>query len=68
MLVKCTQKEFKDFEIKDLGEYHDLYLQSNALLLADVFGNFRNLSWKIWTPPYLFTASGLAWQVTLKKT
>ena len=30
-------KRVKDFEIKKLGDYHDLYLQSNALLLADVF-------------------------------
>ena len=33
----------KDFKIKDLGEYHDLYVQSNILLLADVFDNFRNM-------------------------
>ena len=33
----------KDFQIKDLGEYHDLYVQSNILLLADVFDNFRNM-------------------------
>ena len=31
------QKVWKEFKIKNLGEYHDLYVQSNTLLLADVF-------------------------------
>ena len=34
----------EDFEIKHLGDYHDLYVKSNALLLPDVFKNFRNMS------------------------
>ena len=38
----------KDFEIKKLGEYHDLHVQNDILLLADVFENFKNVSWNIW--------------------
>ena len=33
----------KDFKITNLGEYHDLYVQSNTWLLADVFENFWNI-------------------------
>ena len=38
----------KDFETKNLGEYYDLYVQSNTLLLADVFENFRDNCLKIY--------------------
>ena len=38
----------KDFETKNLGEYYDLYVQSNTLLLADVCENFRNNCLKIY--------------------
>ena len=38
----------KDFEIKDLGEHHDLYVQGLTLLLADVFENFKNMCLKIY--------------------
>ena len=33
----------KDFEINNLGEYHDFHVQSDTLLLADVFENFQNM-------------------------
>ena len=60
----------KDFEIKNLGEYHDLYVQSNTLLLADVFENFRNMCLEIYEldPAKFLSAPGLAWQAALKKT
>ena len=38
----------KDFEIKNLGEYHDLYVQGKKLLSADVFENLRNMCLKIY--------------------
>ena len=36
----------KDFEIKNLGEYHDLYVQNDTLILADAFENLRNMCLK----------------------
>ena len=39
---------FKKFKLNNLGEYHDLYVQSNTLLLADVFENFRNVCIKVY--------------------
>ena len=60
----------ENFEIKDLGEYHDLYVQSNILLLADVFENFRNVCLEIQklNPAKFLPAPGLAWQAVSNKT
>ena len=46
--IMCTKRVCKDFEIKNLGGYHDLYVQSDTLLLADVFENFSNICIKIY--------------------
>ena len=56
---------------KCLGDYHDLYGQSDTLLLADVFQNFTNMCIKVYEldPAHFFlSAAGLAWQACLKKT
>ena len=55
---------------KNLGDYHDLYVQSETLLLADVFKNFRNKCMEIYEldPAHFLSAPGLAWQACLKKT
>ena len=64
-----TQKLLEVFGIKSRGEYHDLYVQSDTLLLADVFENFRDKCNKIFEldPVYFASTPGLAWQVCLKK-
>ena len=61
---------FEEFNLKSLGDYHDLYVQSDTLLLADVFENFRNKCIEIYEldPAHILSAPGLAWQACLKKT
>ena len=56
---------FEEFKFKNSGEYHDLYVQSDTLLLADVFESFRNKCIEIYE---LDPAHFLAWQACLKKT
>ena len=65
-----AQKVWKVFGIKNLGEYHDLYVQSDTLLLADVFENFRDKCIEIYEldPAHFLSAPGLAWQACLKET
>ena len=66
---KYAEKVWKNFEIKILGQYYDLYVQSDTLLLADVFENFRNKYIEIYKldPAQFLFAPGLAWQACLKK-
>ena len=61
---------FKKFKLKNLGEYHDLYVQSDTLLLADVFEKFRNMCIKVYEldPAHFLSLPGLAWQACLKET
>ena len=61
---------FKSLNNKNFGDYHDLYVQSDTLLLADVFENFRNMCIKVYEldPAHFLSAPGLAWQACLKKT
>ena len=67
---KHPKRVFKKLNNTNLGDYHDMYVQSRTLLLADVFENFRNKRIEIYEldPAHFLSAPGLAWQVCLKKT
>ena len=64
-----AQTVFEEFKLKNLGDYYDLYVQSDTLLLTDVFENFRNKCIEIYElePAHFLSAPGLAWQACLKK-
>ena len=65
-----AQKVWKVFDMKTFREYHDIYLQTDLLLLADVFESFREVCMKYYglDPAWYFTAPGLAWDAMLKIT
>ena len=71
LMIKTTRmliKVFEEFALKNLGDYHYLHVQSDTLLLADVFENFINKCIEIYElePAHFFSATGLAWQACLK--
>ena len=61
---------WKEFDIDRMKDYHDLYILSDVLLLADVLENFRNVCLKNYKldPAWYYTAPGLAWDAALKMT
>jgi len=65
-----AQKVWNHFEMTTFRQYHDLYLDTDVHLLADVFECFRDLCLDTYQldPPHFYTAPGLAWQAALKYT
>ena len=58
-----AQKVWEVFGIKNIGKYHDLFVQCDTLLFADVFENFRDKCIEIYVldPAHFLSAPGLAW-------
>ena len=68
-IMHIQKRVCKDFEIKHLEEYHDFYVPSDTLLLADVLEDLRNTclaTYKLDLAKFL-SAPGLAWQAALEK-
>ena len=67
---KHAQNVWNTFKLQSMGEYHDLYLKSDVLLLANVFENFRKTCIQYYKldPCHYFTSPGLSWDAMLKMT
>ena len=63
-----AQEVWKTFNCENLGDYHDLYLKTDVILLADVFQTFRRTcinAYKL-DPQFYYTVPGLSWDALLK--
>ena len=67
---KHAQNVWNAFSLDNMGNYHNLYLKSDILLLADVFENFRKtcLQYYKLDPCHYFTSPGFSWDAMLKMT
>ena len=65
-----TKQVWETFGCRNLGDYHDLYVATDTLLLADVFENFRKVCQEKYglNPAHYYSAPGLSWDALLKKT
>ncbi|CAG2208295.1 unnamed protein product [Mytilus edulis] len=65
-----AQQVWQLYNIQNLGQYHDLYVLSDVLALADVFENFREICLNYYglDAAHFYTSPGLAWQAALKMT
>ena len=65
-----ARKVWNTFKLRNMGQYHDLYLKSDVLLLADVFESFRKMCLEYYKldPCWYFTSPGLSWDAMLKMT
>ena len=65
-----AQRVWKEFGIRDLGDYHDLYLRTDVVLLANVYEAFRDTCLRHYKldPAYFYKSPGLAWHACLKCT
>ena len=65
-----AQNVWRTFKLNNMGDYHDFFLKSDILLLADVFENFRKtcLQYYKLDPCHCFTSPGLSWDAMLKMT
>ena len=65
-----AQNVWNTFSLKNMGDYHDLYLKSDVLLLTDVFENFRKICLEYYKldPCHYFTSPGLSWDAMLNMT
>ena len=65
-----AKQVWETFGCRNLGNYHDLYVATDTLLLADVFENFRKVCQEKYglDPAHYYSAPGLSWDALLKKT